>query len=248
MKIGILVCDSVEPTLAAQFGEFADMIQRGLSACSQYQYVLFDAVNMQLPPADDDCDGYIITGSTDDAYADKPWINHLARWIRHCDQQRKPLIGICFGHQIIALALGGRVEKSAKGWGVGVSRANRIMLDLPWMQPNKPLLDLLVFHQDQVIELPASMQVVASSEFCPNYMLAKDQHILTIQGHPEFSPEFEHGLLTYMQSVIGEAHYKAAVNSLSTAPDSALVMRWLSNFLHFAVAAQSLERESEVLL
>ncbi|WED23352.1 gamma-glutamyl-gamma-aminobutyrate hydrolase family protein [Vibrio sp. JC009] len=232
MKIGIIVCDIVDPVLSSEFGEFADMIQQGLAPFSQHDYLLFNAMKDELPQTDDGCDAYIITGSTYDAYADLPWINALAAWIRKCDMQHKPLLGICFGHQIIALALGGRVEKSSKGWGVGLSSDNKINIQLPWMKPEKSALELLVFHQDQVISLPSSMKAIVSSEFCPNYMLTKGKHILTVQGHPEFTVDFERCLLGKMREAIGDEHYIPAISSLNSAPDSSLVMRWFCNFLN----------------
>lgn len=233
MKVGIIVCGTVAPELPAEFGEFADMIMATLSVHGEFEYQLFNAVEGVLPDIDDSCSGYIITGSTADAYADKPWLHRLARWICLCDQQQKPLFGICFGHQIISIALGGVVEKSSKGWGIGMS-VSQLHGKPIWMTPQLETLNLLVSHQDQVIALPPGMSVLASSDFCPYYMLGKGQHLLTIQGHPEFSVEFVRCLVEMKKPLISEALYMQAHESLKNEPDSSTVMRWVANLMQQA--------------
>lgn len=233
MKIGIIVCDTVDPILSAEFGEFSDMIMATLSPHGTFEYVEFDAVAGALPPEDDDCQGYIITGSTHDAYADKPWIHQLGRWIRYCDEQRKPLAGICFGHQIIALALGGKVEKSSKGWGLGIS-INQLHQRPSWMPGDKHELNLLVSHQDQVTQLPPNVDLIASSDFCPHYMISKGHHMLAVQGHPEFSLAFEQKLLERKKSLVSSEVYEAAKRSLERRLDSSDVMKWFATFFQDA--------------
>lgn len=230
MKIGIIVCDKVAPELAKEYGEFADMIMETLNPFGSFEYQQFNAVAQELPPADDNCEGYIITGSTHDAYSDQAWIHNLADWIRQCDENKKMLLGICFGHQIISLALGGSVQKSEKGWGIGMS-VNEIAANYSWMIPAAETLNLLVSHQDQVIEKPSSMETIASSDFCPNYMLKKDDHILTVQGHPEFSVEFDRKLVERKRSRLTETQYDHALTSLELPAHSAIVMQWFAQFL-----------------
>ncbi|CAH0529816.1 glutamine amidotransferase-related protein [Vibrio hippocampi] len=235
MNIGIIVCDRVDPILSAEFGEFADMIIETLSPHGDFNYQLFDAMEGVLPMTDHGCDGFIITGSTFDAYADIDWINQLAQWIVTCDEAQTPLIGICFGHQIIARALGAQVAKSNKGWGIGMS-VNQVTGQHDWMQPRKEMINILVSHQDQVLQLPDSLTTIASSDFCPNYMLIKQDHILTIQGHPEFSTDFEYKLLERKRELVGEEAYQNARTSLELLPDSALIMQWFAQFFYRAVA------------
>ncbi|MCE0494588.1 glutamine amidotransferase-related protein [Vibrio salinus] len=230
MKIGIIECDKVAPDLAKDYGEYADMIMATLSPHASFEFTLFNAVNCELPDKNDDCGGYIITGSTHDAYSDQQWIHSLVDWIRLCDEQKKPLIGICFGHQIISLALGGTVRKSEKGWGIGMS-VNEVHESPQWMTPHLDVLNLLVSHQDQVIDIPDSMKIIASSEFCPNYMLSKDDHILTVQGHPEFSVEFDRKLVERKKPLLTMDQYDHALTSLELPPHSSIVMQWFAQFL-----------------
>ena len=206
------------------------MIKATLSPHGDFAYSLYSALDMTLPASPDECDGYIITGSVHDAYADEPWIHNLASWIRQLDEIKKPLVGICFGHQIISIALGGTVEKSSRGWGIGMSY-NQIEATPEWMTPKQKNLNLLVSHQDQVVQLPAEVNLLAASDFCPYFMFAKDAHILTVQGHPEFSPEFVQRLIEARHTVLGEAHYHQAMTSLQDPADSNTVMKWIANFL-----------------
>ncbi|MHA2940422.1 glutamine amidotransferase-related protein [Vibrio sp. RC27] len=229
MKIGIIVTGLVSPALKAGNGEYADMIMATLSPHGDFDYAIYSALERMLPDDIDQCEGYIITGSVHDSYADELWINELASWIRRCDQQGKPLVGICFGHQIINIALGGVVEKSTKGWGIGMS-VNKVLQTKTWMKPKKTSINVLVSHQDQIIESPNDMVHIASSDFCPHYMLAKDDHILTIQGHPEFSVDFVRRIVELKHGTIDEARYLEALKSLKLSPDSSTIMQWIAQF------------------
>jgi GMP synthase-like glutamine amidotransferase len=230
MKVGIIVCGLVDPALVSDYGEYADMIQAGLSPHGDFHFQLYSALDQALPKAADECDGYIVTGSVHDAYTDEPWILNLVDWICQLDAEEKPLIGICFGHQIIARALGGVVEKSPKGWGIGISH-NRVLSEQPWMTDSKEDLVLLVSHQDQVQQAPDQMDVLATSEFCPNFMLVKGHHIVTVQGHPEFSKDFEREMIQKRKDRLDDQLYQKALASLDEEPDSDLVMKWFANFL-----------------
>jgi len=230
MKIGIIVTGLVNPILKADYGEYADMIMSTLSPHGDFEYKIYSALEQLLPDDLDECQGYIITGSVHDAYADEPWINALATWIRRCDELCKPLIGICFGHQIINIALGGITEKSTKGWGIGMS-TNEIKMDAPWMDPKRASINILVSHQDQVIKLPKGVDLVASSDFCPNFMFTKGLHILALQGHPEFSLEFVDRLIESRESLLGDELYQAAKKSMALVPDSSIMMKWFATFL-----------------
>ncbi|MCC6863656.1 MAG: type 1 glutamine amidotransferase, partial [Rhodobacteraceae bacterium] len=126
-----------------------------------------------------------ITGSRHGAYEDHPWIPPLEIFIRAAYDANIPLVGICFGHQIVAQAMGGKVERYKDGWAVGAQDYNF----------NGETLTLNAWHRDQVIKKPASAKVVASNDFCANAALLYDNRIFTVQAHPEFSPEFVDGLM-----------------------------------------------------
>ncbi|MDP5255180.1 MULTISPECIES: gamma-glutamyl-gamma-aminobutyrate hydrolase family protein [unclassified Vibrio] len=239
MKIGIIITGWVEPELARDFGEYADMIESTLAPAGQFEFECYQAINQQLPPTLHTCQGYIITGSVQDAFGDQAWIHALMAWIVDCEQAKVPLVGLCFGHQIICRALGGHVERSQHGWGLGVSQ-NRYLASaqatasnaLPAQGVNdNNTLNILSCHQDQVTEIPQGFEVLAASDFCPYYFLRKDQHVLTIQGHPEFSLDFMAQVLELKKPHLNKAVYRNAKHSLTQRVDSAEFMTIIRQFL-----------------
>jgi GMP synthase-like glutamine amidotransferase len=183
----------------------------------------------EWPVTFDECAVWLITGSSKGAYEDQPWILRLQDFITGLHARRRKLIGICFGHQIVAQALGGRVEKSPKGWGVGV-RDFSIVEPAKWMRPALFRLSMLFSHQDQVVEPPPGACLLASDEFCPYQMLQLDNHILTLQGHPEFSVEFARARLESRREKMPAETYSRALASLSRPTDHAVIGGWLREF------------------
>ncbi len=187
MKIGILAAGTSSVALQAQFGSFALMTERMLSD-AQFSFKCWDVWLGEFPQDLNECDGWIVTGSPSSAYESQEWIAHLELLIRAIDQAEVPLVGICFGHQLIAQALGGVVVKADAGWGVGVdsyqpSAAGQMVLG------SEPVR-LHIIHQDQVTQLPELAEVLAGSAFCQYGVLRYGPHIFTVQAHPEFSREY----------------------------------------------------------
>ncbi|WHI45483.1 hypothetical protein [Microbulbifer sp. VAAF005] len=154
MKIGILKTDDVRKELVDEFGEYPEMFVNLLhDQDSGLEFITFEVQHGQYPEQIDEVDAYLITGSKTGVYDDKPWIAPLMEFVRKLHEKQKPTIGICFGHQIIAQALGGRARKSDKGWGLGVHTYE--MQETPsWMSEPTLNFSLLVTHQDQVDQLP----------------------------------------------------------------------------------------------
>ncbi len=123
MRLGILDCDRLDPDLADRFGPvYSEMFIRGFQPLApELEFRVWSAIDGELPEDLHECDAWLITGSRHDAYSDIPWIQALRGWIRRAHDADVKLAGICFGHQVIAQALGGEVVKSTKGWGLGVS-------------------------------------------------------------------------------------------------------------------------------
>ncbi|MDH2328459.1 type 1 glutamine amidotransferase [Cereibacter sp. SYSU M97828] len=184
MLIGILQTGYAPEDLQAANGDYPDMFERMLSG-QGFTFRTWKVVDMEFPASVQDADGWLITGSRHGAYEDHAFIPPLETFIRDIYAARVPLVGICFGHQIIAQALGGRVEKFAGGWSVG---------------PNEydfggEKVTLNAWHQDQVVQRPEGAEVLASSGFCENAALVYDTRALTVQAHPEFDDRFLHGLI-----------------------------------------------------
>ncbi len=243
MRIGILQTGDAPEELQDQNGNYNDMFVRLLGQNdADFEFDVFRVIDGQIPDDANLCEGWLITGSKFSAYGKQPWIPGLKAFIRKIVDAGLPLVGICFGHQIIAEALGGRVEKSDKGWGLG--------LDTYTISPGSPLgrqdeITLNIFHQDQIVELPPGAEVFARSDFCEYAGLYIGEQIITVQAHPEFRTEFNRQLLTARKtSVIPEPLANKAIKELSkleTQTDSDRFGASLSDFFKsHRVAKQAL--------
>ncbi|MGY5450968.1 glutamine amidotransferase-related protein [Agarivorans sp. MS3-6] len=226
MQIAILNCDRVDPHLAKTFGEYPDMFIHHLSAQdSRLSYQIFNTLEGELPELED-FDGFLITGSRHNAYDQHPWILQLQTWIQQCHQLKRPLAGICFGHQIIARALGGAVSKSDKGWGLGVAQ-NSLTKPPSWSELSSESFNILVSHQDQVSQLPDAAVLLASSDFCPYFMFQISEHIFAIQGHPEFDKDYAAALIDKRQLILSPNQFVLAKSSLNHTLNAELVFTWI---------------------
>lgn len=177
MKIGILQCGHMAPEVANRHGAYPELYQN-LLAGHDFEFVSYDVVDMKFPADVHDADGWLLSGSRHGAYEGLPFIAPLEEFVRKAYAAHVPMVGICFGHQIIAQALGGKVAKHDKGWAIG---PNEYDFD------GIGNLSLNAWHQDQVIDLPKGAKVTAQSDFCKYAALAYDDRAYTVQAHPEFS-------------------------------------------------------------
>jgi len=231
MNIGLLGCDDVPERLRYIAGGYRDMFEKLLAPqIPDLELTWFDVVHGELPQSTDACDAYVCTGSRYSVYEDRDWIEKLKAFVRKLHQARKPFVGICFGHQVLAEALGGEVTQAAQGWGVGIL-AMRITRDEPWMQPPKSEAKLEYMHADQVQKLPPESIVVAEAPHCPVAMFRVGDTMLGIEGHPEFPAPYAEALVRARKERIGEARANAALASLSEKADDDVVARWIANFL-----------------
>ncbi len=178
MRIGILQCGHVPEAVAAEHGDFSAMFARLLDGHG-FDFRTWNVVDMEFPASIEEADGWLVSGSRHGAYDDLPFIAPLENLIREIHAARRPLVGVCFGHQIVAQALGGRVEKWAGGWSLGRTAYRIEGLDE---------VALNAWHQDQVVEPPPGARVVGETTGCRVAALAYGDHAWTIQPHPEFTP------------------------------------------------------------
>ena len=232
MRLGILDCDRLDPDLADRFGPvYSEMFIRGFAALApELEFRVWSALDGELPEDLHECDAWLITGSRHDAYSDIPWIQALRAWIRQAHDADVKLAGVCFGHQVIAQALGGEVVKSTKGWGLGVS-VHPMLADEPWMAPARDQIRILASHQDQVALLPPGATRLAGNDFCPNFMFLQGTNIVAIQGHPEFSVEYNRALIERRRGLLPDERYQSSLSSLEGEVDSTTMMQWLLQFL-----------------
>jgi GMP synthase-like glutamine amidotransferase len=184
MLIGILQTGLAPEALIPEAGDYPDMFERLLGGHG-FSFRTWRVVDGDFPASVHDADGWLITGSRHGVYEDHAWIPPLEAFIRQAFAARVPMVGVCFGHQIIAQAMGGKVERYAGGWAVGAT-------DYDF---DGQTLTLNAWHRDQVTVAPEGAKVIASNDFCTNAALLYDDRALTVQAHPEFRPEFVDGLM-----------------------------------------------------
>jgi GMP synthase-like glutamine amidotransferase len=227
-RVAILQTGIPPAHLVDHFGRYDAMFERLLGGGFTTQ--TFDVQAGALPEDPAAFTGMIITGSSAGAYDDLPWIAPLTDFLRSA-RGRTKLAGICFGHQIMAQAFGGQVIKSPKGWGLGLHEY-AVQARTPWMDATTAIR-VPASHQDQVVALPPDARVLAGSDFAPYGMLDyADGTAMSLQLHPEFTPEFAAALVDRrLESGLPAAEAEAAHASLAAPNDTARVGRWIRRFL-----------------
>ena len=226
MKIGILQTGHAPDPMRPALGDY-DAMFRTLLAGRGFDFATHDVVDGVFPSGPADCDGWLITGSRHGAYEDHPWIPPLEDLIRAIGEAGQPLVGVCFGHQIIAQALGGRVEKFAGGWVVG-----RQTYD--WQGET---LALNAWHQDQVVDLPPGAEVLAANDRCAHAALRLGPSILTVQAHPEFDRAVIAGLIDHRGDPVPDAQLAQARAGLGRPVDNARIAQRIGDFFRARVPA-----------
>lgn len=230
MKLGIL--NACTPAEEVEFGaEELQSFQR-LFAFAGDELELFEyRITEGEFPQVGACDAYLITGSPKGVYDEEAWIAQLGDFIRATHAERKKMVGICFGHQILAHALGGHAEKSEKGWGMGLRRL-QVTGNQAWMTP--PLSEGAFYycHQDQVVHLPEGAELLAGNEFCPNGMFVIEDHVLGVQAHPEFTPDTMEKTINWFDQNLPVPNLDDATATLNSGSANNNVMaQWIANFL-----------------
>jgi GMP synthase-like glutamine amidotransferase len=224
MKLAILETGRPPGDLESKFGDYSEMFGQMLG--DGFELATYDAQNGNLPADPGDHHAYMITGSPAGVYDPYPWIAPLSDFIRSAHGVK--MIGICFGHQVMAEALGGHVEKSDKGWGAGLHHYS-VVHRAPWMDGEQTIA-IPASHQDQVVIQPPNSEVVVQSGFTPYAGLAwTDRPAISFQFHPEFSPDFAKALIEARYDRVSNPD--AAIASLDAPNDSARVAGWIRRFL-----------------
>ncbi|MCV2882601.1 type 1 glutamine amidotransferase [Actibacterium sp. XHP0104] len=220
MLIGILQTGHAPDQLRGKLGDYSDMFRR-LLADRGLEFTDYDVEGMEIPGDIHAADGWLITGSRHGAYEDHDFIPPLEDFIRRAIAAHVPMVGICFGHQIIAQALGGTVEKFRGGWSVGAND-----YDLAGRK-----VTLNAWHQDQVTALPDGASVIGSSDFCPYAALIYGDDALSVQPHPEFDAKMIDGLARFRApGVVPQPLLDRAQDRLAAPTDSALLGDMIAEF------------------
>jgi len=231
MKIGLLNAYAYNPDVDDFRQEYGAMFQRFFAehVSSDFSLHLYDVTQRYWPNSMHECDGWIIGASQHSVHDKSSWITKLMEFACACHYNQKPLVGIGFGHQVIAQSLGGDVNKSPKGWGAGV-RECTVRQQKPWMTPELTTCALNYSHKDQVDMLPGDATLLAGDSFCLHQMHAIGDHLFAIQGHPEYDQPFMRAWLDENKKGLTQECYEQAQVSLDKPTDSEIIGNWIRQF------------------
>jgi GMP synthase (glutamine-hydrolysing) len=194
MRIGILETGRPAPALARQHGSYADMVERLLATEGDFSFTRSWLQGGVFPPSAEACDGWVVTGSRSSVTEEASWMLRLEALLRQAQERGRKVVGICFGHQILAKALGGRVAPAPNGWQLGL-KDYRLLAKPDWLADLPDRLRLNAIHQDQVLAAPEGAALLATALGCPLAALGYGDWAVSFQAHPEFSLPFEKALL-----------------------------------------------------
>jgi GMP synthase-like glutamine amidotransferase len=230
MKLAILETGAPPDGVRERFGDYPSMFRK-LFGEDAYDYATFDVAGGRLPANAEDYPAYLVTGSSAGVYDRLPWIEPLKDFLRAA-KGRATLVGVCFGHQVMAEAFGGKVVASPKGWGVGLHRY-RLTQAQDWMDSAEPIA-VPASHQDQVVKLPPGASVVGGNDFCPFGLLDYGDAI-SIQLHPEFDPAYAKALIENRRGTrYTDEQADLGLMSYEQPDDRHRVGAWIQRFLEKA--------------
>jgi GMP synthase-like glutamine amidotransferase len=232
-RVGILEAGRPSDAIIRRHGNFSEMFCKYFSGQPELEFSVFPVAFGAPIPKPSDRDAWIITGSSAAVYEDHPWLPPMREFVRQSIGQSIPTLGICFGHQLMAQAFGGKVTKSDKGRAAGIHQYTLSQAGQK-LAPDKTGINLIATHQDQVIEPPPNAVLMASSEFCSYAALGYGDAGLSLQPHPEFTIDSARDIVRGWQerSPVAEEIIVAAESSFNAiAPDSERLLPILRNFL-----------------
>ncbi|KAI8053818.1 class I glutamine amidotransferase-like protein [Syncephalis plumigaleata] len=241
LRVAFLVADTPMPEIVAKYGDYPvlytnmlkrALVERGLESSLQLDIETFDIVNaMVYPEQPETFDAILISGSAATAFDQLPWITRLIEYTRELPQiaPNTRLVGICFGHQIIARAFGGQLERNTQGWEFGWTELKLTKAGASFLKTDKATLSVQQVHKDHVIQLPTGFQELASTDISPNQIMWRPHQIFSIQAHPEFSSSLVKDLLEirHQRGIIDDETAKRGLSRTSYQDDS----NWLSAYI-----------------
>lgn len=232
LKVCILDNDNLDPAVADTYVSYGAMTETLFAAAGvPWRFERFNTTRGEYPDSFDRYDAVLLTGSKADSFSDEPWVRTLRERTSELLRQRKKLLGICFGHQLIAHCLGADVGRAPQGWGMG-----RMRYEWVGATPLKPsagdtALHLLASHQDQVRSLPAGATLLARSEFCPIAAYSVADHVFCIQPHPEFVEDYSAWILSRRPESVTADRRDAVRAEMALPHDGLDVARFMRDFI-----------------
>ena len=229
IQIAVFLCDHAHPKLIDHCGDYDEMFDDLFSVFrNRIQLTYFDVKNLVYPEKPEEFDGFIASGSSNSVYDEDHWIEVFHDYIIQLHSQRRRFVGVCFGHQMIGHALGGRVGLYKGGWGVGVKK-DTILHEKSWLGGVKEY-KLLFTHADQILELPENTEILAKNDHCRYAMILVDDVFLGIQGHPEFQRDYALGLMEERADRIPEAIRDKARPTFNEQPNNSKLAEIIIGF------------------
>ena len=195
MRLLILVAGTTVPAIAERRGDFHRWIQEKTGNAWRGSWAVHDARTDAPLPGPRDADAFVITGSSSSVTERAPWMLRAEELVRGIEQARVPLLGICFGHQMIAQALGGEVQKNPRGREIGTVRVDRLADD-PVFEGLPRAFDVNATHVDAVVKLPPRAELLATTSLDPAAAFRVGDRVKAVQFHPEFDADVMRGYLT----------------------------------------------------
>ena len=230
LRLAILDADKLYQPLQTRYHSYGQMFETLLrESDADWELKIYPVIDGVFPQSPNEFDACLITGSKFDSFGGEAWIVHLREYVQTLYQLKKPMVGVCFGHQLLAHALGGCTGRSTAGWGLGVMQYS--ITATPDFVDDLQSISLLVSHQDQVHTLPPQATRLMSNSFCPNAAFYIPGQVLAIQGHPEFTVDYARDLLDLRESVLPASDVNRARATFEFAHDGLLVGRWIRRFV-----------------
>jgi GMP synthase-like glutamine amidotransferase len=235
MKLSILQTGDVPAPVRDRFSPYPEMFRRMFdSAGASFEYETIRVHDGAPLPDPQGLESILITGSPAGVYDDLPWIAPLRDFIRRAYAANTPMLGVCFGHQAMADALGGDVRKSEKGWGIG-RHIYGVTRRPPFLGGSLPEFAVSCSHQDQVIIPPGEAEVFLTSDFTPNAgLLYRNGKAISLQSHPEFEDDYAYALAELKRGRTSDENIDAAKASFVRPSDSREIAGYLGAFLNSA--------------
>lgn len=231
LRICILETDILRPELIERYEGYGRMFQQLFAKQPiAAEFVIYNVVEGRYPADDERFDAYLVTGSKADSFGPDPWIQTLKTFLLDRYERGDKLLGVCFGHQLLALLLGGKAERASQGWGMGIHQY-QLNERADWMSPALPDLTLLISHQDQVTRLPENARVIASSDFCPYAAYAIGDQVLLAQFEQFAGIVVDELGMPLEAQHLGEELYRKGVDSLARDHQGTVVAEWMMRFV-----------------
>jgi GMP synthase-like glutamine amidotransferase len=226
-RVGLLLVGHVAPSAVPAFGDYPELFADLLP---DVELVRFDLDRDRFPGSVRECDAWLMGPSRDSVTDGLPWIRSAEDLLREMVATETPFVGICFGHQLVASALGAPVARAEAGWEVGVHDYD-IVARRPWMEPPARSVALIASHEDQVLAVPDDATLLARTDGCPVAGLLVGDRAWTVQPHPEFTPALAAHLLDRRVELIGAEKVAAARRTLERPLDRRRVASWVTRFV-----------------